>query len=80
MNQAMQLLNLLKSGNPRAAAEQIIAQNYPNDPQMQYLLQLGQKGDYNTLKNYAQQLLNQNGLNVDSALNNLINTLNNSGR
>lgn len=80
MNQEMQLLNLLKSGNPRAAAEQIIAQNYPNDPQMQYLLQLGQKGDYNTLKNYAQQLLNQNGLNVDSALNNLINTLNNSGR
>lgn len=80
MNQAMQLLNLLKSGNPRAAAEQIIAQNYPNDPQMQYLLQLGQKGDYNTLKNYAQQLLNRNGLNVDSELNNLINTLNNSGR
>lgn len=80
MNQAMQLLNLLKSGNPRAAAEQIIAQNYPNDPQMQYLLQLGQKGDYNTLKNYAQQLLNRNGLNIDSELNNLINTLNNSGR
>lgn len=80
MNQAIQLLNLLKSGNPRAAAEQIIAQNYPNDPQMQYLLQLGQKGDYNTLKNYAQQLLNRNGLNVDSELNNLINTLNNSGR
>lgn len=80
MNQAMQLLNLLKSGNPRMAAEQIIAQNYPNDPQMQYLLQLGQKGDYNTLKNYAQQLLSRNGLNVDSELNNLINTLNNSGR
>ena len=35
----MQLLLMLKNGNPQAVAEQIINQNFPNNPQMQQLLQ-----------------------------------------
>ena len=38
----MQLMMMLKNGNPRQVAYQIIQQKYPNDPQMQNLLRLGQ--------------------------------------
>lgn len=37
----MQLLSMLKGGNPQAVAEQIIQQNFPNDPTMQNILQMG---------------------------------------
>lgn len=41
----MQLLLMLKNGNPQAVAEQIINQNFPNNPQMQQLLQMGKQGN-----------------------------------
>lgn len=67
----MQLMNMLKNGNPQQVAEQIIKTNYANDPMMINLLQMGQKGDIQGLKQYAQQYLGQQGKNFDAEMNNL---------
>ena len=68
----MQLMNMLKNGNPQRVAEQIIKTNYANDPMMINLLQMGQKGDIQGLKQYAQQYLGQQGKNFDAEMNNLM--------
>lgn len=68
----MQLMNMLKNGNPQQVAEQIIKTNYANDPMMMNLLQMGQKGDIQGLKQYAQQYLGQQGKNFDTEMNNLM--------
>ena len=68
----MQLMNMLKNGNPQQVAEQIIKTNYANDPIMINLLQMGQKGDIQGLKQYAQQYLGQQGKNFDAEMNNLM--------
>lgn len=49
----MQLLLMLKNGNPQAVAEQIINQNFPNNPQMQQLLQMGKQGNTKGLEQIA---------------------------
>ena len=46
----MQLMLMLKGGNPQQVAQQIINQNFPNNPQMQNLLQLGARGDTKQLE------------------------------
>lgn len=71
----MQLMNMLKNGNPQQVAEQIIKTNYANDPMMINLLQMGQKGDIQGLKQYAQQYLGQQGKNFDAEMNNLMQTI-----
>lgn len=69
----MQLLLMLKSGNPQAVAEQIIAQNFPNNPQMQQLLQMGRAGNTKELQQIAQQILGQQGKDFNTEMNNLLN-------
>ncbi len=73
LNMIIQLMSLLKQGNPRAVAEQIIKQNYPNDPNMNNLLQLGEKGDVKSLEQIARQMLGQQGKDFNTEMNNLIN-------
>ena len=68
----MQLMNMLKNGNPQQVAEQIIKTNYSNDSMMMNLLQMGQKGDIQGLKQYAQQYLGQQGKNFDAEMNSLM--------
>ena len=55
------LLALLKNGNPQAVVHQIIQQNYANDPIMQQLLEMGKKGDYQSIEQFAQQFFAQSG-------------------
>lgn len=71
----MQLLGLLKGGNPKAVAEQIIQTNFPNDPTMQNLLNMGQKGDIKGLQQFAQQYLGQQGKDFNNEMNNLMNMI-----
>ena len=72
----IQLLMLLKSGNPRQVAESIIQNNFPNDPTMQNLLQMGMKGDTQGLQQFAQQYLSQQGKDFNSEMNNLMRLVN----
>ena len=73
----IQLMQMLRQGNPKAVAQQIIQTNYPNDPNMQQLLQLGMKGDANTLSQIAQQIFSQQGRDFNIELQSLINTTKN---
>ena len=73
-----QLMRLLASvGNdPRAAAMQILNQNYQNNPMAQQLLQMGMSNDINGLKQVAQQVLGAQGLDFNTELNNFMNSIN----
>lgn len=73
-----QFLRLLASvgNNPRAAAMQIINQNYQNNPMAQQLLQMGMSNDISGLKQMAQQVLGSQGLDFNTELNNLMNGIN----
>ena len=73
----IQLMQMLRQGNPKAVAQQIIQTNYPNDPNMQQLLQLGMKGDTNTLSQIAHQIFSQQGRDFNVELQSLINTTKN---
>lgn len=68
----MQLMMMLKNGNPREVAYQIVQQNYPNDPNVHQLLQLGQQGDTQTLQRIAENILGRQGKNFSSEMQNLI--------
>lgn len=68
----MQLLMLLKNGNPRQAAMTIIQNNYPQDPMMQNLIQLGERGDTQSLQKIAQNLLGQQGKDFSTEMQNLL--------
>lgn len=65
----MQLLLMLKNGNPQYVAEQIIQNNYPD---MQNLLQMGRNGDRQGLEKIAKQILSQNGRDFDTEMKNLM--------
>lgn len=67
-----QLLVMLKEDNPQAVAQQIIRTNFANDPMMMNVLQMGQKGDIQGLKQFAQQYLSQQGRNFDDEMNKLM--------
>lgn len=69
----MQLISMAKSGNdPKEIAMQIIQQNFPNDPQMKTLLEYGEKGDINSIQNFAQQYLGQQGLDFNQEIGNFM--------
>jgi hypothetical protein len=72
-----QLLGLLAGAvnNPRGAAMQIINQNYQNNPMAQQLLQMGMSNDINGLKQMAQQVLGQQGLDINTAFNSLMGSI-----
>jgi hypothetical protein len=72
----MQLLQQLKSGNAKGVASYIIQNNFRNNPEMQNLLALGQKGDVQTLQKIAQQQLSAQGIDVQTALNSLLKDIN----
>lgn len=68
----MQLMMMLKNGNPREVAYQIVQSNYPNDPNVQQLLQLGQQGDTKTLQRIAENVFSSQGKNFSTEMQNLI--------
>lgn len=76
----IQLIQMVKSSNPRQVAEQLITQYYPNNPVMQQMLQLAQQGNSNGVKQIAQQMLQQQGLDLESGLNQLSSMMNMLGK
>ena len=70
----MQIIMMLKNNNnPQAVVEQLINQNFPNNPQMQQLLQMGREGNTQGLQEIAEKILGQQGKNFTQEFNNLIN-------
>lgn len=73
----MQLMMMLKSGNPREAALQIIQNNYPNDPQMRNLVMLAERGDTQNLQKIAENMLGAQGKNFSAEMQNLMQVVQN---
>ena len=71
----IQLLTLLKSGNPQQVATQIIEQNYKTDPLMQNLLQMARSGNTQGIQQFATQYFKNQGTDLNAEMNNLINAL-----
>lgn len=67
----MQLIMMLKQGNPQAVAMQIIQSNFSNNPNMLNLLQMAQNGNVTELEQYARQIASSKGLDYDTEMNNL---------
>lgn len=69
------LINLLKNGSPQEVVMQIIQTNYPNDPTMQSLIEMGQKGDINGLQQFAQQMFAKEGRDFNQEMNNFMSAI-----
>ena len=50
----LQMIAALKRGNPQAVAENIIKENFPNDPLLQNLLQIARQGNEVGVQQFAQ--------------------------
>lgn len=73
----MQLMMMLKSGNPRDVALQIIQNNYPNNPQMQNLIMMAEQGDTQNLQRIAENMLGAQGKNFTAEMQNLMQAVRN---
>ena len=66
------MLTILKQGDPRMVVQQIIQTNYPNDPMMKQLYQMGVNNDTQGLQQFARQFFSQQGRDFDAEYNNLL--------
>ena len=73
----MNLMMMLKQGNPRQVAMQIIQNNYPNDPRMNQLVQMAERGDIQSLQKVAEQVLGSQGKNFSAEMSNLMQAIRN---
>lgn len=73
----MQLMQMLKQGNPKWVAMQIIQQNYPNDPTAQNLIQMAERGDTQNLEKVVGNMLGAQGKNFSAEMQNLLNGVRN---
>lgn len=73
----MQLMYMLKQGNPREVAMSIINQNYSNDPTAQNLVQMAERGDTQNLQRVVGNMLGAQGKNFSAEMQNLLNAVNN---
>lgn len=63
-----QLIGLIKKGNPQQIAQQLIQQNFSNNPMMMNLYQMGASGNYKGVENFARQYLRQQGKDLDQEM------------
>ena len=66
-----ELLRLIKTRGPQGAAE-MLAQNFPNNPMVNNLLQMGRQGNRHGLEQVAQQIFQQNGKDYATEMNSFL--------
>ena len=64
----IQLISMLKNGNPQQIAQQLIQQNFQNNPMIMNLYQMGMSGNYQGIENFARQYLKQQGKDLDQEM------------
>ena len=72
----MNLMAMLKNGNPQQVAMQIIQNKYPNDPRMNQLIQMANRGDMQGLQKIAEQIFSAQGKNFSAEMSNFMQSLN----
>lgn len=63
-----QILKMAQTLGPKVAVTQMINQQYQNNPQIQQLIQYAETGDVNSLRNFAQQYLGQQGIDLNQEI------------
>ena len=71
----LQLLTMLQSGNAEQVAKQIIAQNFANDPTMQSLVNMAEKGDTQSLQQFANKFFSERGTDLNTEMGKLMGAL-----
>lgn len=71
----LQMAKLLRGNNPQQICQQIITQYYPNDPLMKSMYDMMLNGNSRGVENLARQILGQQGLDLDSELASLVQTV-----
>lgn len=66
-----ELLKLIRMRGPQGAAE-MLAQNFPNNPMVNNLLQMGRQGNRQGLEQVAQQMFQQNGKDYATEMNSFL--------
>ena len=64
----MQLLQMLKSGNPQQIAMQMLQRNAGNNPVLNNVLQMAQGGNIAGIEQIARNLCNSRGVNPDEMM------------
>ena len=67
----LQIISMARQNGPQQVVEQIIQQNYAQNPMMMSLLQMGRNNDINGIQQIASQVLGAQGIDVNSALSQL---------
>lgn len=74
----LQIMGMLKSGNPQQIAMSLIQQNFPNVPTIQNLVQYAQKGDIQSLEQFASQMFQSQGLDFNTEMSNFMSMIRNA--
>lgn len=69
----IQIAMLLKQNGPQGAVMQLVQQNFPNDPTINNLIQMAQNGNTQGIQQFAQNILSQQGKDLNTEMNNLMN-------
>lgn len=72
----MQLMSVLRSGGPQAAALQLFQNGFSNNAEMQNLIQMAQNGNSKGIQQFAQNFFNQRGCNFNNELQNFMRLIN----
>ena len=73
MMNPMNLIQMLKGGNPAQMLMGMLRQQSGNNPVMQNALDMAQKGDSKGIENLARNLCKEQGVNPDEMFNNIKN-------
>lgn len=71
----LQIMGILKNGDPQQIAMTLIQQNFSGDPTIQNLVQYAQKGDIQSLEQFASQMFQARGLDFNTEMNNFMNMI-----
>ena len=66
-----ELIKLVRTRGPQGAAE-IMAQQFPNNPLVSNVLEMGRQGNRQGLEQVAQQVFQQNGRDYATEMNNFL--------
>lgn len=69
----MQIMQMIRGGNPKQAIMSMMRQQAGDNPVLNNAINMAEKGDIDGLKNLAHNLGKENGIDVDSKFNEIKN-------
>ena len=68
----LQLLSMIKRGNPQVIAQQLFQNNFSSNPDMQNLMQMAMKGNSQGIQQFAQQYFGRQGMDFNTEISNFM--------